>query len=748
MIECSQINPEQYNVLEEIENIIDKTIPVVKNIYEDSIGVKIVENNIIGLGLYNCGLVSLPKSIENLDFLQELNLSTNNLRTLPESIEKLNSLKILNLSNNQLFKLPNSIGSCSYLQELNLSTNNLNTLPESIINLKSLQILNLSLANSETFSPSLDLAVINTLFSLKELKLDMNNLSEISGFQDLTNLEFLSLQGNSITEIKGLGTLVNLKELNLAENRINKIDNLESLNQLEILDLSVNEIKEIKGLENLVKLKTISLNSNQITEIKNLECLTNLESLLLNENQISVIDNLDVLENLISLSLNRNNISVIENLEKLTSLKQLDLSGNRIKEIKGIDTLEKLSEFDISYNRIENVKGLENLKKLDIIYLEENKLKPPDDIWVQVFTRGSQIVHYCRRKKRGEIERSGLYSDDKTHSEKIKIFKQELKTLDTYEFVNIGTHNEKENISWKQNMIFYEKKPLYKKLSKRDYGINQIKINLIQMHSLKGLIPKFEDDNNYNNRHFDYFIRRFWDTNEIESRVLRYRHFSKRVSHKIDELLDLSIKEYTNVNPLLLILPENSIPHQKINELIILSIIHNLIIIGGLEHIKLDTNQYINITLIIDKGKIGYQVKQTPIAKKNLKTKEFEYENINCQSFPKIKIFETTIGTLAIFICKDFLRLCDIISDWAWKNDVDFIVIPSLTSKVLPFHYKLLNIFNYTDYIDLKVLFTNVGDYGGSEFFNLKRIKIIEERFRTNVRDNLGEVIITRDYKF
>ena len=198
----------------------------------------------------------------------------------------------------------------------------------------------------------------------------------------------------------------------------------------------------------------------------------------------------------------------------------------------------------------------------------------------------------------------------------------------------------------------------------------------------------------------------------------------------------------------MLIFPENSIPCKKVKDLIKLSNENNLIIIGGLEHKKTKNNHCINITVIIDNGKIGYQIKQTPIAKKNLDTKEIEYENIKCQSFPRIKIFETSIGKVAIFICKDFLRLCDIISDWAWKNDIDFIVIPSLTSKVLPFHYKLLNIFNYTDYDELKVLFINIGEYGGSEFFSIDNVKIIEERFRTNIRDNVGEIIIRREYKF
>jgi len=182
-------------------------------------------------------------------------------------------------------------------------------------------------------------------------------------------------------------------------------------------------------------------------------------------------------------------------------------------------------------------------------------------------------------------------------------------------------------------------------------------------------------------------------------------------------------------------------------DLINFSKINKLIIIGGLEHIKVSNNHYINVAIIIDKGILGYQIKQTPVAIKNKETGELEYENIICQPIPKIKIFQTSIGNISIFICKDFLRLSRILSDWTWKNDIDYIIIPALTSKVLPFHSKLLNIFNYTDYEDLKIIFNNIGEYGGSEFFTINDVKTIEESFKINIRDNVGETIVIREFK-
>jgi len=700
-----------------------------------------VESGELKLNNQEINEISQLEGLSGLDDLQVLNLFGNQIKEI-KGLESLKNLKILILDYNNLTEI-SGLQDITNLEILSLQGNQISKI-QGLDHLKELKELDLS-DNS-----ILDIQNLGSLKNLEKLELWCNKIRQMKGFENLQGLKELWLSGNLISKIEGIENLTQLEILELSDNKIEESSNLTILKNLIILNLSQNQIKKINGLENLIQLKTLSFSSNKISKIENLDHLENLESLLLSENQISKIEKLKNLKKLLSLSLSDNWISEIENIDKLTTIEHLDLSGNRILKIKGINTLKRLSELDLTHNNIEVIEGLENLRKLKIIYLEGNSFKPPDDIWAQKFIIGSQIVHYCRRKRRGEIEHNGLYSDDETHSEKIEIFKQELKYLEKSDFVNIGTHKEKENIRWKQNMIFYETKPYSKKLSEINDNIKKINIFLIQLHSLKGIKPLLEeDDPDYNNKHFDFFIRHFWDSNEIQNNVLVYKDFSNRISIKIDELLDLCVKDHVYKEiPHLLIFPENSIPCEKLEELITYSIENNLIIIGGLEHIKTRDNNYNNIAFIIDNGKIGYQIKQTPVAKKNIETKEIDFESIICQSIPRINIFETSIGYIAIFICKDFLRFCDIISDWAWKNDIDFIVIPSLTSKVLPFHYKLLNIFNYTDYDELKVFFNNIGEYGGSEFFSINNVKMIEERFRTNIRDNVGEIIVRRKYKF
>lgn len=269
-----------------------------------------------------------------------------------------------------------------------------------------------------------------------------------------------------------------------------------------------------------------------------------------------------------------------------------------------------------------------------------------------------------------------------------------------------------------------------------------MKIHIIQLHSLKGIENKESDKLGY----FKYVITHFWDNKEIEENsVLVYKNYNSRISNKIDEILDISIRK-NPFPPNLVIFPENSIPYSKIDDLITISKNYKVIMIGGLEHcLDSVSENYKNKAFIIDKGNISYQIKQTPVKIFDSQNNDVLQERIICQKIPQIRIFHTSIGKVAIIICKDFLRLSDIISDWAKKNMVDLIVIPSLTSKVLPFHSKLYNILNYSSHKDLIIIFSNIGEYGCSELFSIDKIPQIELRFRKYINDNIGETIVFRE---
>ncbi|MFX1259474.1 MAG: TIR domain-containing protein [Promethearchaeota archaeon] len=71
-----------------------------EKVEDDTFGVKIEGDEVLGLGLYDCELSTLPESIENLTSLQRLWLNSNKLKTLPESFSQLKSLKKIYLKEN------------------------------------------------------------------------------------------------------------------------------------------------------------------------------------------------------------------------------------------------------------------------------------------------------------------------------------------------------------------------------------------------------------------------------------------------------------------------------------------------------------------------------------------------------------------------------------------------------------------------------------------------------------------------
>ncbi|MHA1611938.1 MAG: leucine-rich repeat domain-containing protein [Promethearchaeota archaeon] len=127
-------------------------------------------NHIVGLKLASKGLTTLPKIINQLKFLQHLNLR-----------------------NNSLTELPKTIGELAYLDELILNGNALTSIPESIGNLKNLEILQLD-DNKLTGIPK----ILGTMRC--DLGLANNKISSVD--KKILNKSNVDLTGNPIWDVK------------------------------------------------------------------------------------------------------------------------------------------------------------------------------------------------------------------------------------------------------------------------------------------------------------------------------------------------------------------------------------------------------------------------------------------------------------------------------------------------------------------------------------------------------------------
>lgn len=524
------------------------------------------------------------------------------------------------------------------------------------------------------------------------LRVKDESVRVLSGVLDLSTKNISSLE-----EIEELSKLLdeNLTIIDLSNNKITKFDG-EGLDLwLDELNLSFNPIKNLSNISNLGEIIKLNLSDSEIKDLVSNSVFNNLESLDLSNNQIENLDNLSE-----------------EHFPNLTSI---DLQNNNIKDLIELEKLEKL----------------ENLR---YIGLKSNPLEGRDKTIIRVPWNANQLIDYARKKRRGETQYVDYINPELGPEENINTLKDRLREKPDSDFINLGTHLENKIVTSMQDFVFHNVKPEVSFLQKKKLKIEEIQFRLIQIHSLRGISYPSEEKKREN---FYFFLKHFWEINEKDDKqALIYGKFLPRMMSKLDEIIDLSIDDTPKPN--VLVFPENSIPYKYIEKLKEISKKEELLIIGGLEDKELD-DVFMNKAFIIDNGMCGFQEKQTPV---RIGTK---IEAIDCKTFPEIKIFETTIGRVAIFVCKDFLRLCGAIPHWSREYNIDYLFIPALTNRMLPFHYNMHNLLKNSSYPPLCLIFCNIGEFGGSEIFSLKELDRIYKKIRKNISDNLGEIIVKRN---
>ena len=118
----------------------------------------------------------------------------------------------LNLFQNRLIEVPKGLEKLTQLTEVNLTRNQLTDV-KGLENLMQLKELDLQ------FNQLTDVKGLENLTQLKELSLMNNELTELpKGLENLTQLTHLILIYNKLTDVKGLEKLTQLKVLSLRHN--------------------------------------------------------------------------------------------------------------------------------------------------------------------------------------------------------------------------------------------------------------------------------------------------------------------------------------------------------------------------------------------------------------------------------------------------------------------------------------------------------------------------------------------------
>ena len=132
-----------------------------------------------------------------------------------------------------------------------------------------------------------DISFLSNLTNLTSLKITHTAISNFSPIGSLVNLTRLELQHLGIRNLSviPLGSLRNLEDLRLPLNQISDLRPLSGLTSLTMLTLSHNQITDVSPLANLTSLTALFLDNNPITDIRHLSSL-NLQQLVVDGNPI------------------------------------------------------------------------------------------------------------------------------------------------------------------------------------------------------------------------------------------------------------------------------------------------------------------------------------------------------------------------------------------------------------------------------------------------------------------------------
>ena len=315
----------------------------------------------------------------NLQTLERLDLSGDNMSDFLSEIGNLKNLQSLDLSGNDLVGgLPPDIGNLVNLKNLNLSLTNLTSLPPEIENLKNLDSLNL---HNNSFSVEEMSKIKKLLPNCNIIFAHLGNVEKLLlPLEELASLESLDLSFSNLTSLPpDIWNLVNVKSLNLFQNKLTSLPpEIANLASLESLDLGNNKLTILPPeIGQMVNLEELDLHSNKLTslppEIANLK---NLKTLDLGYNEFSKKEILKTNNLLPNCNINFGMLGYLfaMSAEQRLYKETFSLKNQKLKKLPSeIGQMVNLKELNLSNNLLESLPAkMANLKYLEILNLENN----------------------------------------------------------------------------------------------------------------------------------------------------------------------------------------------------------------------------------------------------------------------------------------------------------------------------------------------------------------------------------------
>lgn len=289
--------------------------------------------------------LSCLTSWNHLVNLQYLDVSNNHLENL-DGLASLIHLRELRADDNRIASI-NGIFELDGLLTLRLRRNGLQQVDFQNCQLYRLTGLDLS-GNQIVFVSSLD-----RLFSLTDLKLNSNNLSQgVRAEQAMPQLSSLSIKNCSV-EHMDVSWCPKLKQLNVDDNRLSSIKHLNTLNELNVLSMRRQTLPEqtaISIFDQPLEASILYLSGNKIPSLRLTDSFLNIRHLELASVGLQELpDDFGLrMPNLRTLNLNFNSLKDIRPILNIQHLEQLTVCGNRLNRLrKSIATFEKMGDLRV-----------------------------------------------------------------------------------------------------------------------------------------------------------------------------------------------------------------------------------------------------------------------------------------------------------------------------------------------------------------------------------------------------------------
>ena len=243
--------------------------------------------NVTNLNLYLGALKVLPKSIENLRYIEEFTLTTSaSSFEFKGTLENFYRLKKMNVTGDELTSVPNSLFTAPNVKELKIWTEKLETFPDNVYKMSQIRSGYFRF-NALSFLPE----GISSFKKLSTLKLSFGGKKLPSDFSQLEKLNTMELFGGELLELpEGFGQLPELSFVSIfVRGELVLSEDFGDLKKIKLLELHVNHIRQLpKSFENF-KLSKLELKLSSLPAfsgpIPSVEKLTIESAYMLNRNK-------------------------------------------------------------------------------------------------------------------------------------------------------------------------------------------------------------------------------------------------------------------------------------------------------------------------------------------------------------------------------------------------------------------------------------------------------------------------------